>query len=591
LKNGVAPERASAELREINKRIFPIWRASYQDDKATWSMIDLKSFVVGNVGATASIALSAVALVWLLACANASNLLVARVAGRKRELAVRAALGASRSRMRRLLLAESALLAMGSVSLGLLLAWAGIDLLRSAGAPYFPRTQEIAFDGSVVLLVAALALMSALMFGLIPSLGLARGSVDVALRASSRSTTGGRSVQRLRRILVGSQFAVATPLLVIAGLLLTSLANLNRVDIGFDTRNVLTASIRLPAAEYPPPQDANAPDRAEAFWKDLSQRVSAVPGVSGVTFSDGRPPAGGGNRNNFDLEDFPTPSGQSQPVTPWIATTPEYFDVLGIRLLEGRLLDSNDARTQNLDSIVVDRAWARRFFPTSSAVGRRLRQGGCTTCPWITVVGVVSEVKYIGLEEPDQGTVYTPLTGSTTRFVLVRADRDPSTVMAGLRQSLKESEPAAALSSVATVDELVSRSLQRQQSLSNLTIAFAAIALILSVVGIYGVMAHHVQQHARDISIRMALGGTASQVLRLVLGQAMRVVISGVVAGLVVAYAVSRLATTLLFGIAPSDVSTFATIAGVITAAALLACAGPARRAVRLQPASVLRND
>jgi putative ABC transport system permease protein len=401
-----------------------------------------------------------------------------------------------------------------------------------------------------------------------------------------RSATGSLAVRRLRRGLVASQFAVATPLLVVAGLLFVSLNELRRVDLGFDTRNVLTGAVQLPAAQYP--ESASV-----VFWEELKRRVETLPGVSAVAFADGRPPDGVNNFNNFDLEDQPTPSGQSQPVTPWVAVTPEYFRVLGLPLLEGRLLDERDARTENLEAVVVDRAWAKRFFPNESAVGKRLRSGGCTQCPWTAVVGVVSQVKYAGLDKPDEGTVYTPLSRgqSPFRYVVARTAADPQMVLPAVRQAVRDLDPTLPFSETATMEEMVARSLERPQSLSMLVGGFAVVALVLSAIGIYGVMAYYVQQHTRDISIRLALGGSPRDVLRLVVGQGMQVVATGVGVGVVVAFVGTRLMSTVLFGVGATDAVTFAAAGTFLLAVALLACFVPANRATKLQPAAVLRNE
>ena len=577
---------AASELRAINKRIFPIWKASYQDDKATWSMDDLKAAVVGDVNAIAGVALVSVALVWLIACANASNLLIARVAGRRQELTVRAALGASRARVVRHLLAESAVLATGAVVLGAGVAWAGIRLLQGIGATYFPRTQEITLDARVLWLLAGLAACSGLIFGLVPAMHGTGRSVDATLRSFGRSSTGNIAARRLRRALVAAQFAVATPLLISAGLLLASLTELKNVDLGFDRRNVITGSVRLPASQY---QD---PGTITSFWNELTRRTAAIPGISGVAFADGLPPNGVGNLNNFDLEDLPTAPGQSQPTTPWVAVTPEYFHVLDLTLLEGRLLEERDALTENLEAVVVDRAWARRFFPNGTAVGRRLREGGCTTCPWTTVVGVVSGVKYLGLDAPDDGTVYSPMsTTSLARFLVVRAHAASASVLPPVQRTVRELDPSVALANVATIDDLVARSLERPQSLSLLVAAFAIVALLLSVVGIYGVMGYYVQQHLREIGIRMALGGSSGDVVGLVVGHGMRVVVGGVVVGVLAALGLTRLMSSLLFGVSGSDPLTFTSVIGGLVMVALAACLVPAVRAVSIQPAAVLRNE
>jgi predicted permease len=586
LGEGADRSVAASELRVINKRIFPVWKASYQDEKATWSMDDLRAAIVGDVNAIAGLALVSVALVWLIACANASNLLIARVTSRRQELAVRAALGASRGRVVRHLLAESAVLAMGAVALGAGVAWTGVQLLQGIGSMYFPRTQEIALDAPVLWLLAGLAVCSGLLFGLVPAMHGTGGSVDVSLRSLGRSSTGTVAVRRLRRALVGLQFAIATPLLIAAGLLLASLNELKDVDLGFDHRNVITGSVRLAAAQY------QEPASVRVFWDELTRRVAALPGVAGVAFADGLPPNGVGNLNNFDLEEFPTPPGQSPPTTPWVATTPEYFRVLGLMLLEGRLLEERDALTQDLESVVVDRAWARRFFPHGGAVGKRFREGGCTACPWTSVVGVVSEVKYLGLDAPDDGTVYSPIPATgLARFLVVRTHAEPSTLLPALRQAVRELDPSAPLSNVATMDDLVAQSLERPQSLSLLVATFALVALVLSVIGIYGVMGYYVQQHLKDIGIRMALGGSSGHVLRLVMGHGMRVVITGIFFGVLAALGLTRLMSSLLFGVGGADALTFVTVSGALLIVALAACFVPARRAVGVQPAAVLRND
>jgi putative ABC transport system permease protein len=595
LRNGSERSAAAGELRAINRRIFPLWQVSYQDQKASWALMDLRTHLVGDVRTVAGLALAAVGLVLLIACANASNLLIARVTSRRRELAVRTALGASRGRVIRHLLAESSLLATGAAAVGIALASAGIGLLRSVGADYFPRTQEITLDGPVLWLLAASTAASGLLFGLVPAVHGTGGPVDESLRSFGRSSTGSIAVRRLRRLLVAGQFAIATPLLVVAGLLLASLNELGRVDLGFDIRNLVSGTILLPAAQYP---DAG---RVAAFWDELQRRVEALPGVSGVTFADGRPPNEVNNFNNFDLEDSPTPPGQSQPVTPWVSVTPEYFRLLGLTLVQGRLFDEHDGLGPDVEVVVVDRAWAKRFFPNGRAIGKRFKEGGCTRCPWTTVVGVVSEVKYAGLDKPDQGTVYSPMAGrgarpseeatSRLRYLVLRTAVDPLTVLPTVRQVIRELDPSLPFSSVATEEELVARSLQRPRSLSMLVGGFATVALLLSIVGVYGVMAHYVQQHSKDIGIRLALGGSPADVLQLVVGQGMRIVSSGVGVGLLTALILTRLMSSLLFGIGAADAFTFVAVTILLLAVALVACSVPARRAIAVQPAAVLRNE
>ena len=518
--SGAARAAAAAELHAINKRLFPIWRSSYQDERATWGMADLKESLVHDFKPIARLSLIAVGLVWLIACVNASNLLVARVTSRRRELAVRTALGASRPRVIRYLLAESAILAAGAAFVGVALAVVGIGLVQRAGAAFVPRTTEIALAGRTLWVLLAVTATSGLMFGLVPALHGTGGPVDEGLRSLGRSSTGSRRVRRLRQALVGSQFAVATPLLIVAGLLLGSLDNLRKVDLGFDSRNLLTASILLPRTEY---RDVA---QQVTFWDELRRRLERLPGVTGMTFVDSRPPEDAGNQNNFTLE--ASPPGKAEQVTTWVDVAPDYFQLLGLKLLGGRLFEPADEADDAPTVRVVDRAWERRFFPGQSAVGQRLRSGGCSTCPWETVVGVVSGVKYDGLAAGEQGTVYSLMArrgenidSSRSRYVMLRTSADPATVLPAVRRTLRELDPNRPLSSVATIDELVAQSLQEPRALSLLIGALSAIALVLAVVGIYGVMAHYVQQHAKDISIRLALA-EGRAVMRLIVGRGVR---------------------------------------------------------------------
>jgi putative ABC transport system permease protein len=589
-----APARAAAaaELRAINKRIFPLWKSSYQDERATWSMVDLKESLVHDFKPIARLSLIAVGLVWLIACVNASNLLVARVTSRRRELAVRTALGASRPRVIRYLLAESAVLAAGAAAVGIALAALGIGLVQRFGEAFVPRTTEIVLAGRTLWLLIAVTAISIAIFGLVPALHGTGGPVDEGLRSLGRSSTGSARVRRLRQVLVGSQFAVATPLLIVAGLLVGSLDHLRRVDLGFDTRHLLTASIFLPRAEY------REAAQQVTFWNELRQRLARLPGVTGVTFVDSRPPEDAGNQNNFTLEASPVRPGQPEPVTTWVAVTPDYFQLLGQKLLQGRLLEDSDDADGAAPVLVVDRAWERRFFPGQSAVGKRLRSGGCSTCPWETVVGVVTGVRYDGLAAAEQGTVYSlmPQRGegvnsARSRYVMLRTSADPAAVLPAVRRTLRELDPNRPLSRVATVEDLVAQSLEVPRALSLLIGALSVIALVLAVVGIYGVMAHYVQQHAKDISIRLALGGRPGSVLRLIVGRGVALVGGGVAVGIVIAAVLARLLSSVFFGVSALDPATFVGVAALLVGAAALACWIPAARAVAAEPAAVLRND
>jgi MacB-like periplasmic core domain len=272
--------------------------------------------------------------------------------------------------------------------------------------------------------------------------------------------------------------------------------------------------------------------------------------------------------------------------------TPEYFRLLGLTLVEGRLLDERDAGRENIETIVVDRAWAKRFFPNESAVGKRLKEGGCTTCPWTSVVGVVSEVKYAGVDKPDQGSVYWALPSATRlRYLLIRSGVESAAIVPAARRILRELDPNLPFSDVATIEELTDQSLQQPRSLSWLAGTVAVVALVLSMIGIYGVMTFYVQQHAKDISIRLALGANPIGVLRMIVGQGMAVVTLGVGAGLLAALALTQLIASLLFHVSAADIVTFTGAGLLLAGVGLAACLLPAARATTLEPASVLRNE
>jgi putative ABC transport system permease protein len=519
---GVAEE----ELRAINERIFPMWKSSYPDSTVTYGVQSLHEFVIGNVGTRLLVLLGAVGFVLLIASTNAANLLVARGTQRGRELAVRAALGASRGRLVQHLLTESALLAAGGAALGLIITFVAIDVMAASGSTFVPRAAEISLSGAVLWFMLAVTLASGLLFGLIPSLQATRSDFERTLGSSGRGSTGSLRTQRVRRVLVASQFAVAVPLLIGAGLLLTSFTKLQRVDPGIDQNNLITARISLPRATY-----MDAPAMEAAFWGQLTERVGALPGVVAVGSGSSRPPDDLGMINNFNLEDKPAPPDQAEPVAPWPVVSPEFFQALGIPLIRGRMFDERD-RADAPRVVLVDQAWVRRFFPGEDPIGKRLHSGGCNRpdCPWLTVIGVVGDAKYMGLDDPGWGTIYQPVLQNTwwSRILFVRTTGDPLSVVPAVRTIVRELDPTLPLSQVATMDELMANALDAPRNFLALIAGFAAVALMLAAIGIYGVMSYFVQQHTRDIGIRMALGGRPAAVLRLIVGRGMRLVILGI---------------------------------------------------------------
>jgi len=509
------------------------------------------------------------------------NLLVARALNRSREFAIRGALGASRARLLQHLLAETATITAASVLVGLAVAVGAIALVTTYGGPYIPRIDEVRLGPSELGWLALLGVASGLLIGLVPAIHSSQLRIGGALSAGGRSASDAPATRRLRRALVAAEFALATPLIVAAVLVASSLDRLSRVDVGIETSRVLTAGISLPSARY-----AQAPER-QAFWDRALERLRALPGVESAAIADSRPPNDSDNQNNFDLEDHPALPGQDQPVCTWVGVSPAFFKTVGLHLERGRLLDDHSDQD---NVVVVDRAWANRFFPGQEVIGRRFHEGGCTSCPWTTVVGLVGNVKWSGLDAHEDGTIYAPLVGANTAYLVARTSTTPASLSAGLRQMVASIDPQLALSDVSTGDELVASSLSQPRYLSVLIGMFALTALVLSVVGVYGVMAYFVQQHARDIGIRLALGGDPVRVRRMVILQGLQFVGVGVAAGVATAFVTSRLLRTLLFQISPTDLRTIVAVPAALVLVAAVACLVPARRAARLDPAQILRE-
>jgi predicted permease len=587
LRSDVSPRDAAAALHATNRRLFPIWKSSYQDERATWNLQPLHERVVGDIGTTLAIVLGAVALVLLIACANAVNLLVARSLTHARELAIRSALGASRVRLLRQLLIDAGLLTTAAAVVGVVVSIVVIELIRTYGADYIPRTTELGLSPAALGWMVALTAGSGLIIflGGLGSLSHAVGRsavrLDDALRASTRGGTDRPGTRRLRRVLVAAQFALATPLVVAAVLVIASLERLSAVDVGFDMSRLLTAEIALPPVRY------GAEEIRRAFWDRVADRLSRAPGVEAVAIADSRPPVEAGNLNNFDLEDRPTPPGENQPICTWVAATPGFFDAVGLRLERGRLLDD---RSADENVVVVDRAWANRFFPGQEVVGRRFREGGCTTCPWTTVVGLVGTVKWQGLDASDEGTVYYQFADFPSGFVLVRSAGDPLANVAGVRQAFRDLDPGLALANVATGTELLSTSITQPRYLTVVISVFSLAALTLSLIGIYGVMSYAVEQRRREIGIRLALGGRPDAVRRMLVGQGVQLVSIGIAAGIAAAFATSQWLSSVLFEISATDLRAVGGAAVGLVGLAAIAALIPARRAARIDPSLLLRD-
>jgi predicted permease len=578
LKDGVSESAAIDALHATNKRLFPIWQSSYQSDKATWGIQPLRDRVVGKIGSTLYFVLGAVGCVLLIACANAVNLLIGRALQRSRELAIRTALGASRARVLQHVLVESAVLTVLAGLVGFGIAAGALKLVATYGDAYIPRIDEIGVSPATIAALAALTAIAGVIIGLIPAVHSTRARMDTALRSSTRSATDGPAARRVRNVLVSLEFALAMPLLAASGIVLISLNQLGRVPVGIDTDRLLTASISLAGPRY-----AEAAQRAE-FWKTAVERLSAIPGVESAAIADSRPPNEAGNRNNFDLQDHPS---ANQPTCIWVGASPAFFKTAGVHLDKGRLIDEHSLQA---DEVVVDRVWANRFFPGQEVIGRHFKSGGCTDCGWTTVIGQVSEARWGGLATEQDGTVYYPLVDVPNAFAVIRAGGDPTALVAPMRAVFREIDPSLPVTSVQTGQDLMDGELATPKYLSVLTTMFGVTALVLSIVGIYGVMTHFVQQHTRDIGIRVALGGEPGQVRRMIVMRGLRLVAAGVAVGIAVAFAAGRYFSSLTFGVSATDPRVIGLVAFALVLIAAAACLIPARRASRVDPAEILRE-
>jgi putative ABC transport system permease protein len=583
LAPGVSQTAAGDALHTSNRRLFPIWKSSFHDEKSTWGLQDLKSRIVGDIGAILMTVLAAVACVLLIACANAVNLLVARALNRTREIAIRGALGASRARLLQHLFAETAVITIASVTIAAAVAAGAVALVTKYGGQYVPRVDEVRVGPVEIGWLALLGVASAVLIGLVPAVFCSRVQIGVALSAGGRSGSDAPATRRVRRALVAAEFALATPLIVSAVLVAASLDQLSRVDVGIDTSRLWTASVSLPQSRYPRSDDR------KAFWDRARLALGGVPGVQAVSLADSRPPDQAGGRNNIDLEDHPTPPGQNQPICTWVEVSPEFTKTVGLRLEAGESLERFPVEA---NVILVDRAWANRFFPGQTVVGRRLHEGGGKE--WVTVVGVVSDVKWTGLDsraDGNDGTIYGAMVGPSTAFLVLSTAGAPAAISNTVVRTIASLDPQLALADVATGDQLVSTSLTQPRYLTVLIGIFALTALVLSIVGVYGVMAYFVQQHARDIGIRLALGGEPSRVGRMVITHGLQFVAIGVAAGVVSTFFAVRLLRTLLFGVSATDLRAMAGVPAVLMVVAVVACLVPARRAARLDPAEILRES
>ena len=579
LKPEASLAQAQSEMTAISARLAQ----EHPDGNAGWTITvkPLLDFVVGDVKTILWVLFGAVALVLLIACANVTNLLLARATTRQKEMAVRAALGAGRARIVRQLATESLLLALLGALAGWPLAWWGLRVLLAAAPADLPRLASVSIDNRALLFTLGVTLLTALVFGLVPTLQVLRFDSNPALK-DQRS----RSVrqQRIGNVLIASEVALALVLLVGGGLLLRTVWQLNHVDPGFDVRNALAVTIQLPQKKYAgPPQMAR-------FAEQLAQQVSTLPGVAATGVARILPivhdlPTG------FYFEGRSRENDNELPQTNYSAVSPGYFKAMGIPLIAGRAFTETDAQDAPRVAI-ISQTLAQRYFPNSDAIGKRIN---VNTGPesYREIVGIVGDVKQNGLTRETKPHTYEPFAQAPNQFMtlIVRSTSDPASLVPAIRSQVLALDSELPLQRVTTLDRMIANSIRQQRFTSLVLSVFAAVALLLAAAGLYGVISYSVAQRTHELGIRVALGAQVKDVMRLVLRQGMTFVMAGEVIGIIGAFALTRLLGGLLFGVTPTDAATFIAVTAGLTFVALLACYIPARRATKVDPLVALRYE
>ncbi|HEV8483087.1 MAG TPA: ABC transporter permease [Blastocatellia bacterium] len=586
LSPGATLERAQSEMDMIARRVQDQINSPTRD--WTWTSISLAERIVGKIRPALVVLLVAVLFVLLIACANIANLLLARATAREKEIAVRIALGASRGRLLRQLLTESLLLAAVGTAAGLPLAIWGVHLLVALGPDDLPRLQEINIDGWVLGFTLLVAAVCGLIFGLAPALQSSRLNLNESLKEGGRSATDSSGRRRMQSALVVTEIAFSMMLLVGAGLMTRSFLKLQSVNPGFRPDHILTMHLTLPRAKY------DSDEKITSYYRQLIERVTAVRGVEAAGLSISLPPNNLEVSDSFTIEGKPWPPGASEPIVPIVLTSPEYFTALGVPLLQGRGFNAADKEGSPL-VVIINKTLAERYFPDENPIGKRLRNGGAERPrnPWMEIVGVVGDVKYSGLDARPEPAYFTPLAQDTWRaaYLVVRAPPNPSSLVPAIREQIWELDKDIPIAKVATMDQLLAESVAQPRFRTLLLGIFAAVALMLASVGIYGVISYSVTQRTHEIGIRMALGAQARDVIKLVIKQGIALAFIGVAIGLAASFALTRLMERLLFEVSTTDKATFAGVAALLIAVAVLACWIPARRASQVDPMVALRRE
>jgi len=595
LKAGVSLAQAQSEMAGITARLEREFPGTNKEVVVT----SLKQLVVGEIRPALLVLLGAVGFVLLIACANIAHMLLARASAREREIAVRAALGASRGRMVRQFLTESALLALAGGCLGILIAQWGLRALLAWAPEDITRFGSIALDGHVLTFALTVSLITGIAFGLAPALQSTSIDLTTSLKEGSRGAGVGRRSNRVRSLLIASEFALALVLLTGAGLMIRTFAALTTIDPGLNPHHVLTMVVSVAGAK-----NMAAKDRSSFYQESLDQ-VQALPGVISASAINHLPLAGDDWNLPFFIEGRPTPRRGEGPQGTYRVVLPGYFRTMNIALLRGRDFSKSD--NQNAQHVViVNQFLAKRYWPAQDAVGKRISVGldpdGTPSRDWLTIVGVMQNVVRKDWNAPAAEEVYLPFLQSRgysanasafSKYMsfVVRTARDSTTQIAAVENAIRMPDKTVTLSEVETMDDIIADANAQPRFYLYLLAAFAAVALLLAAIGIFGVMSHSVSRRTHEMAVRMALGARRSEVMKLVLGESMLLAAIGGVVGLVGALALTPMMKTLLYGVRATDPLTFAAVAVVLAIVALLASYIPARRATMVDPIVALRYE
>jgi putative ABC transport system permease protein len=591
LKPNVTLEEAQAEMTTIARRLEEQYPDSNQG--LGIKLVRLHEQVVGQVRLALLVLLATVGFVLLIACANVANLLLARSTSRQKEIAIRTALGAGRARLIRQLLTESVLLALVGGAAGLLLAFWGIDALGALIPENIPRANEIGIDARMLGFTLLVSLLTGLVFGLAPALQASRTDVNESLKEGMRGMTSSLGRNRLRSLLVVCEIALALMLLVGAGLLIRSFIRLQQVSPGFDPRSVMAAEVALP---FQPGAKYEDEKKQAAFFEQAIERIETIPGVESAGAVESLPLSGAVESSSFNIDGrAAAQSAAEQPNADYTEVSSHYFRAMGIPVIKGRAFTSDD-RADAPGVVVINESLGRKYFAGEDPLGRRITFDNLKDpeAKWLTIVGVVGDVKQTNLNAETEPAIYLPHTQSPSplmTLVVRTRSADPTSVAASVRGEIRALDRDIPVTSMRAMEQVLAASVSQRRFSMLLLGIFAGVALLLAAVGIYGVMAYSVTQRTHEIGIRMALGAQGGDILKLVVGQGMILALIGVAIGLAAALLLTRVMMSLLFNVSATDPLTFAAVSLLLITVALIACYIPARRAMRVDPMEALRYE